>query len=33
LAQGLGVSPAAGIADFPFRFGKIYNVLEGDDRN
>ena len=32
-ARGQGVSPAAGIADFPFRFGIIYNVLEGDDRN
>ena len=33
LAQGLGVSPAAGIADFPFRFGKNYNVLKGGDLN
>ncbi len=32
LAQGHGVSPPAGIAEFPFRYGEIYNVLEGDDK-
>ena len=31
LAQGQGVSPPAGIAEFPFRYGKIYTVLEGAD--
>lgn len=33
LAQGHGVSPPAGNADFPFRYGKIYTVLEGPDLN
>ncbi len=33
LAQGQGASPPAGIAEFPFRYGKIYNVLEGKDIN
>jgi hypothetical protein len=33
MAQGQGASPPAGIAEFPFRYGKIYNVLEGKDIN
>jgi len=33
LAQGQGASPPAGIAELPFRYGKIYNVLEGKDIN
>jgi len=31
LAQGRGVSPAAGIQEFPFRYAKVYSVTDGPD--
>ncbi|NQV82302.1 MAG: hypothetical protein HQ494_00660 [Rhodospirillales bacterium] len=33
LAQGHGVLPVAGIAEFPFRYAQYYSMSEGDDRN
>ena len=32
LAQGQGVVPVAGIAEFPFRYAQHYNFTDGEDR-